>query len=45
MTARGYRGDAKTLEHHRLHAVDVFYVVSVVSFAAVMLIGDHVLGR
>lgn len=45
MTARGYRGDAKTLDHQRLHAVDAYYVVLVVVFAAVMLIGDHVLAR
>lgn len=45
MTARGYRGDAKTLEHHRPHAIDAYYIVSVLVFAAVMLIGDHLLGH
>jgi energy-coupling factor transporter transmembrane protein EcfT len=45
MTARGYRGDAKTLEHRRPRAIDAYYIVSVVIFAAVMLIGDHLLVR
>jgi cobalt/nickel transport system permease protein len=45
MTARGYCGDAKTLEHHRPHAIDAYYIVSVLVFAAVMLIGDHLLGH
>jgi cobalt/nickel transport system permease protein len=45
MTARGYRGDAKTLEHRRPRAIDAYYIVSVVTFAAVMLIGDHLLVR
>jgi cobalt/nickel transport system permease protein len=45
MTARGYRGDAKTLEHPRPRALDAYYAGSVVIFAAVMLIGDHVLVR
>jgi cobalt/nickel transport system permease protein len=45
MTARGFRGDAKTLECHRPHAIDAYYVFAVVIFAAAMLIGDHVLGR
>ncbi|MGH3688336.1 MAG: cobalt ECF transporter T component CbiQ [Pseudonocardiaceae bacterium] len=45
MTARGFRGDAKTLEYHRPHAIDAYYVLTVVVFAAAMLIGDHLLGR
>lgn len=45
MTARGYRGDAKTLEQPRLHPADAYYLGSVVIFAAVMMIGDHLLGR
>jgi cobalt/nickel transport system permease protein len=44
MTARGFRGDAKTLEYHRPHAIDAYYVLTVVVFAAAMLIGDHLLG-
>ncbi|HEY6423487.1 MAG TPA: cobalt ECF transporter T component CbiQ [Pseudonocardiaceae bacterium] len=45
MTARGFRGDAKTLEYHRPHAIDAYYVAGVVVFAAAMLIGDHLLVR
>lgn len=45
MTARGYRGDAKTLEHRRPRAIDAYYIVSVVIFVAVVLIGDHLLVR
>jgi cobalt/nickel transport system permease protein len=45
MTARGFRGDAKTLEYRRMHTVDAYYALLVVAFAAAMLIGDHLLGR
>ncbi len=45
MTARGFRGDAKTLEYRRPKAIDAYYVVAVIVFAAAMLIGDHFLGR
>jgi cobalt/nickel transport system permease protein len=45
MTARGFRGDAKTLQQHRPHAIDAYYVFVVVAFAAAMLIGDHLLGH
>jgi cobalt/nickel transport system permease protein len=45
MTARGFRGDAKTLEYRRPHAIDAAYVLAVLVFATAMLIGDHVLGR
>ena len=45
MTARGFRGDAKTLEYRQPKAIDAYYVVAVIVFAAAMLIGDHFLGR
>jgi cobalt/nickel transport system permease protein len=45
MTARGFRGDAKTLEYRRPHVIDAYYALLVVVFAAAMLIGDHLLGR
>ncbi|MGH3796726.1 MAG: cobalt ECF transporter T component CbiQ [Pseudonocardiaceae bacterium] len=45
MTARGYRGDAMTLDRHRLRAIDTYYAVVVVAFAVAVLIGDHLLVR
>jgi cobalt/nickel transport system permease protein len=45
MTARGFRGDVKTLEQQRLHIGDVYYVLAVVIFAAAIMIGDHILGH
>lgn len=45
MTARGFRGEAKTLEYRRPKAIDAYYVGAVVVFAATMLIGDHLLAR
>lgn len=45
MTARGFRGDAKTLERPRLHTIDAYYVLAVVAFAVVIVIGDHLLGQ
>jgi cobalt/nickel transport system permease protein len=44
MTARGFRGDAKTLTVQRPQAIDAYYVLAVVIFAAAILIGDHLLG-
>lgn len=43
MTARGYRGDATTLDRPRLRLADTYYLLVVILFAALMLIGDHVL--
>lgn len=43
MTARGYRGDATTLDRPRLRPADTYYLLVVVLFAALMLIGDHAL--
>jgi cobalt/nickel transport system permease protein len=45
MTARGFRGDAKTLETQWPRAIDAYYGAAVVVFAAAILIGDHLLGR
>lgn len=45
MTARGYRGDAKTVQAFRLRALDAYVVLAVVAFAALILMGDHLLGR
>ncbi|HEY2762900.1 MAG TPA: cobalt ECF transporter T component CbiQ [Pseudonocardiaceae bacterium] len=43
MTARGYRGDAMTLDRQRLRSIDASYIIVVVAFAAIMLIGDVLL--
>lgn len=43
MLARGYRGDATTLERHRLRAADLGYAAAVVVVAAALIWGDHVL--
>ena len=45
MTARGFRGDVKTLEQQRLRIGDVYYVLAMVIFAAAIMIGDHILGH
>jgi cobalt ECF transporter T component CbiQ len=45
MTARGFRGEAKTLEIHQPRAIDAYYVFAVVIFGMAILIGDHLLGR
>ena len=45
MTARGFRGEAKTLEIHQPRAIDAYYVFAVVIFSMAILIGDHLLGR
>jgi cobalt ECF transporter T component CbiQ len=44
MTARGYRGDAKTLERLRLRPADAAYVVAVLAVAALTIGGDRLLG-
>lgn len=43
MVARGFRGDAKTLEVYRFHAVDAGYTVLVLVVAVALLWGDHLL--
>jgi cobalt/nickel transport system permease protein len=43
MVARGFRGDAKTLERRRFGPVDLGYAIAVVLVAVVLVWGDHVL--
>jgi cobalt/nickel transport system permease protein len=43
MVARGFRGDAMTLDRHRLHGVDAAYAALVVVAGALLIWGDHVL--
>ncbi len=43
MLARGFRGDAKSLDRYRLHAADLGYAAAVLAAAALLLWGDHVL--
>lgn len=45
MTARGYRGDAKTLERFRLTGLDAVAVLCCLALAAAVLTGDRFLGR
>jgi cobalt/nickel transport system permease protein len=45
MVARGYRGDAKTLQGFRLRPVDLAFVLGVALCAAAALGGDRLLGR
>jgi cobalt ECF transporter T component CbiQ len=45
MTARGYRGDAKTLERFTLTRFDVLAAVCCLALAAAILTGDHFLGH
>lgn len=45
MVARGYRGDAKTLQGLRLQPIDVTFALGVVLCAAAALGGDRLLGR
>jgi len=45
MVARGYRGDARTLEGFRLRAQDLVFAVGVLVCAALVLGGDRLLGR
>jgi cobalt ECF transporter T component CbiQ len=45
MVARGYRGDAKTLQVFRLSAADAFFVVAVILAGFMILGGDRLLGR
>jgi cobalt ECF transporter T component CbiQ len=45
MTARGYRGDAKTLERFTFRPRDAVYLLAAVGIAALVLIGDRLLGR
>ena len=43
MVARGFRGDAKTLDQSRLRNVDVVYAALVVVAAVALVWGDHLL--
>jgi cobalt/nickel transport system permease protein len=43
MVSRGYRGDAKNLERHRLRGLDIGYAALALVCAVVLLWGDHVL--
>jgi cobalt/nickel transport system permease protein len=43
MVARGFRGDAKTLDHPGLRAVDAFYAAAVVAAGAALMWGDLLL--
>jgi cobalt/nickel transport system permease protein len=45
MTARGYRGDAKTLERFALTATDLLAALCCLVLAAAVLTGDHFLGH
>jgi cobalt ECF transporter T component CbiQ len=45
MVARGYRGDARTLQGFRLRSVDVAFGLAVLLCAAAVLGGDRFLGR
>jgi energy-coupling factor transporter transmembrane protein EcfT len=45
MTARGYRGNARTLATFRLTAGDGFAALASVAVAVALIAGDHVLGR
>ncbi len=45
MTARGYRGDAKTLERFSLTRADAVAAVCCLALAAAVLTGDHFLGH
>ncbi|MEU6746667.1 cobalt ECF transporter T component CbiQ [Spirillospora sp. NPDC046719] len=44
MTARGYRGDAKTLQSFRLGGLDIAAALCCAALAAAILIGDRLLG-
>ncbi|GAA1855259.1 cobalt ECF transporter T component CbiQ [Pseudonocardia ailaonensis] len=43
MVARGFRGDATTLERHRFRAADLAFAAAIVVAAALLIWGDHVL--
>src|SRR5262249_8317723 len=45
MTARGFRGAARTLHAERLRPADGRYLLAVVLCGAAVLIGDHLLAR
>lgn len=45
MTSRGFRGDAKTLGGLRVSGLDVAFALTCVTVAALLLGGDHLLGR
>jgi cobalt/nickel transport system permease protein len=45
MVARGYRGDARTLERFTPAALDAVWVVACVAIAVLVLGGDRLLGR
>jgi cobalt ECF transporter T component CbiQ len=45
MTARGYRGDAKTLHRFTLTRIDLFAALTSAALVAAVLAGDHFLGR
>ncbi len=43
MVARGFRGDAKTLERHRFTTIDLHYALAVVVLVVALIWGDHVI--
>jgi cobalt/nickel transport system permease protein len=43
MVARGFRGDAKTLERHRFTVLDLCFAVAVSVIVVAMIWGDHIL--
>ena len=45
MVARGYRGDARTIQGFRLTAADLVFALFVVAASVVALGGDRLLGR
>jgi cobalt/nickel transport system permease protein len=45
MVARGYRGDAKTLNGFQLHALDGVWAATCIVLAFVVMGGDRILGR
>jgi cobalt/nickel transport system permease protein len=45
MTARGYRGDAKTLQRFTLTRTDILAAICCLALAAAVLTGDHLLGH
>lgn len=45
MTARGYRGNARTIQTFRLTSVDAIAALATVVVAVTLIAGDHLLGR
>jgi cobalt/nickel transport system permease protein len=43
MVARGFRGDAKTLERHRFTTIDLYCALAVVVLVVALIGGDHVI--